>query len=215
MNHEKDLSESETKRLLRIRKRTKRKFTRDQAWRFKRVKKSWRRPKGLHNKVKREVKGRRPKVKVGYRSPKAVRFLHPSGKREKRVRKLEDMFNVNPQKEVVRIEGTVGRRKRRTLVEFAQTYGIRVLNPRLVSPPEMALEPEEELLPEEETLFEEGEEELFKEEKKDLFQEEELQEEDIKPSEETKKKEKTDETQSEELMEEELFKVEDETSEGE
>ena len=72
----------EKERLLRIRSAQKSKkpdFNRQESWRYKRVKSSWRRPRGRDSKM-RKKKGGWPKlVNVGYCSPKKVRGFHPSG----------------------------------------------------------------------------------------------------------------------------------------
>lgn len=49
------------------------KFTRHAYHRKKKLKPRWRRPRGLHNKQRLERKGATPRVKPGYRSPKATR----------------------------------------------------------------------------------------------------------------------------------------------
>ncbi|MGC8948728.1 MAG: eL32 family ribosomal protein, partial [Thermoprotei archaeon] len=50
------------------------------AWKVKRLMdSSWRRPKGQDNKIRLEIKGYPPRVKIGYRNMKKIRGIHPSG----------------------------------------------------------------------------------------------------------------------------------------
>ena len=74
------------KRLLTLRDTQKRRqpsFTRLESWRYKRLKGVWRKPKGIDNHMRLKRKGWPKSVTVGYRSPKKVRGLHPSGFYEK------------------------------------------------------------------------------------------------------------------------------------
>ena len=90
---------------------------------------SWRRPKGLDNKIRLERKGFPKKVKIGYRGPKIVRNLHPSGFKEVLVYNPSDLDKINPDIEAIRIASTVGKRKRSEILEKAKEIGIKVLNP--------------------------------------------------------------------------------------
>jgi large subunit ribosomal protein L32e len=103
-------------------------FLRNEWFRYKRLKRVWRRPRGQTNKL-RENYGYRPaKVRIGYGKPRSVRGLHPSGFREVPVFRVKDLEGVDPKVQAVRIGGTVGTRKRREIVESADKLGIRVLN---------------------------------------------------------------------------------------
>jgi len=103
-------------------------FVRYESWRYKRVKPSWRKPKGVDNKIK--CKGWPKSVDVGYRSPKSVRGLHPSGFEEVIVHNVQDLDAITPV-QAVRISHTVGRRKRADIVERAEDRKIVVLNKRV------------------------------------------------------------------------------------
>ncbi|MHA1610086.1 MAG: 50S ribosomal protein L32e [Candidatus Njordarchaeales archaeon] len=124
-----NITKTELERLMRIKKKRKRKFIRPYSWIWKKLDENWRRPRGKDNKVRLQIKGKPPLVKVGYRSPRKVRYLHPSGKEEVLVYKVEDLYNVDPLNQVVRIARTVGIRKRIEILKFARRFGIRVLNP--------------------------------------------------------------------------------------
>ena len=124
----------EEKRLLRLRNRMNRKrpkFRRQEWFRYKRLGDSWRKPRGKHSKM-REHKGYRPPVvDSGYRGPRKVRGLHPSGFKEVLVHNPKELDRVNPEREAIRIASRVGMKKRIAIEKKAEELGIRVLNPHL------------------------------------------------------------------------------------
>ena len=127
-----ELSEEE-ERLLTQRSRVgKPQFNRQDYHKKKRTPTSWRRPRGGLSKQRRGVKGKGPTVEAGFRSPKAVRGLHPSGFEEVRVENTDDLEGVDGDRQAVRIGSTVGGRKRERIEERAEEAGIRVLNPTYV-----------------------------------------------------------------------------------
>ncbi|MEF8888080.1 MAG: 50S ribosomal protein L32e [Haloarculaceae archaeon] len=120
----------EAERLLTQRRRvSKPKFNRQDHHKKKRVSTSWRRPRGQLSKQRRGIKGKGDTVGAGFRSPKAVRGLHPSGFEEVRVHNVDDLEGVDGDREAVRIASTVGGRKRERIEDEAEERGIRVLNP--------------------------------------------------------------------------------------
>ena len=135
---------------LRARTRMKRKkpnFIRQESWRYDRLKENWRRPRGIDNKMRRKIKGWPPTVSVGYRGPKAARGLHPSGYEEVLVHNVEELKNVNPKTQAVRIAHTVGKRKKAQILMQARKRRITVLN--LGEVKEEAKKEKEEETPEE------------------------------------------------------------------
>jgi len=119
-----------------LKKRKQPRFRRQESWRYKRVKENWRKPRGMDNKMRKRVKGWPSSPNKGYRNQKDVRGVHPSGLREALVTNVNDLEEVNPEYEAVRIAHTVGDRKRTEIVNKAKDMGIRVLNPREIKEPE-------------------------------------------------------------------------------
>jgi large subunit ribosomal protein L32e len=104
-------------------------FVRQESWRYVRLHPEWRKPKGIDNKVRRQDKGWPPLVRVGYRGPAESRGLHPSGHFEVLVHRPLDLDGLVPGRDVARIGGSVGAKKRDAILARATELGLRVLNP--------------------------------------------------------------------------------------
>ncbi|WP_394347456.1 50S ribosomal protein L32e [Halorhabdus amylolytica] len=127
-----ELSDEEARLLVQRRREGKPQFNRQDYHKKKRVPTSWRRPRGGLSKQRRGIKGKGDTVEAGFRTPEAVRGLHPSGFEEVRVHNVDDLDGVDGDREAVRIASKVGARKRERIEEVAEDEGIRVLNPTYV-----------------------------------------------------------------------------------
>jgi len=105
------------------------KFVREESWRYKRVKPSWRSAKGKSSRVRRSKEGWPPLVKVGYARPASIRGIHPSGMKEILVHRPQDLEQIDPKIHVARIAHTVGENKRLLILDEAERRTIHVLNP--------------------------------------------------------------------------------------
>lgn len=119
-------------RILRIAQRKKRQmpqFRHEQAHRWIRVNDSWRKVRGIDSATREKRRGRIAMVSSGYRTPKAVRNLHPSLFVEVMVYRASEVENLDPEVHAVRIASTVGARKRQEIISAADAKLLRVLNP--------------------------------------------------------------------------------------
>jgi large subunit ribosomal protein L32e len=91
------------------------------------LKKRWRRPKGLHNKVRLGKKGYRKKLQKGYGSPKQVKGLHPTGLKPKLVSRVEELKQVEKDEGVI-IAAGIGNKRRIEIVNQALKDNIKILN---------------------------------------------------------------------------------------
>jgi len=105
-------------------------FKRQNWFRYKRLGEKWRRPRGIHSKMRRHFKYRIPVVQIGFRGPASVRGLHPSGFEEVMINTPKEVDNVNPEAQAIRIASTVGDKKREIIVKKADKLKIRVFNRR-------------------------------------------------------------------------------------
>jgi len=116
-------------RLLRVRTRQKSKkpeFNFHDSHKKKRLATSWRKPRGLHNKLRQQIAAKGKLVRPGFGSPKAVRGYHPCGLPEVLVNNVAELEKA--QGFAVRIASAVGRRKRLDIEAKAAQAGLKVLN---------------------------------------------------------------------------------------
>jgi large subunit ribosomal protein L32e len=118
-------------RLLRVRIRQKAKkpeFNFHDSHKKKRLGTSWRKPRGLHNKLRQQVAAKGKLVRPGFGSPAAVRGFHPSGMPEVLVNNVAEMTKAEGC--AIRIASAVGMKKRLEIQAKAAEMGRKVLNPK-------------------------------------------------------------------------------------
>ncbi|KAI5124676.1 hypothetical protein M0805_004284 [Coniferiporia weirii] len=112
-----------------VKKRTKH-FKRHQSDRYKSVKESWRKPKGIDNRVRRRFKGQIAMPKIGYGSNKKTRHLLPNGLKKfcvSNVREVELLLMHN-KSFAAEIAHNVSSRNRILILEKAKALGVKVTN---------------------------------------------------------------------------------------
>ena len=159
---------TEKERLLELRKKINGKrpsFRRVESWRMIRVKDSWRKARGIDSKTRRKTKAGVKSPSIGYRGPKKVRGLHPSGFEEVRISNKEELIklNLSPKKHAIKISGRLGARKRLEIIDWLQKRNFKILNlgisqKEMEELETMLEESDKELVDEEEELDEEAEE---------------------------------------------------------
>jgi large subunit ribosomal protein L32e len=104
------------------------KFLRSEYHRYRRLGKSWRKPRGRHHKVRRSFEGKPASPRIGYRGKAEQRGLHPSGYAEVLVRTPEELESLDKDRQAVRIAGSVGKKKREKILKKAKKLKLKVLN---------------------------------------------------------------------------------------
>jgi len=108
--------------------RKKPKFKKQGSDYLKKVKDSWRKPRGRHSKLRRKEKSKGKLPNVGYRAPKETRGLHPSGLEEVYVQNIKDLEKIEPKKQAGRLSAKIGKRKKLEIVKKAEEMKIKLLN---------------------------------------------------------------------------------------
>lgn len=114
------------KLIARLRKR-KPQFRRPLAYAYA-MKEGWRKPRGIHSKMREDEKSKPAVVKIGYRSAKIIRGLHPSGYEEVHVQSLRDFQKIDTKTQAARFASGIGEKKRKIFADKAKELGIKVLN---------------------------------------------------------------------------------------
>lgn len=97
----------------------------------KRVKKRWRKPKGIDNKKRIRMKEHGANPKVGYKNSKEDRGKHPLGVKEVMVHNVRELMASTKDvkgKFAVRIGTSVSKRKKESIRKKAKELGVKTLN---------------------------------------------------------------------------------------
>ncbi|TAQ90254.1 hypothetical protein B7494_g1442 [Chlorociboria aeruginascens] len=112
-----------------VKKRTKR-FHRHQSDTYKCVDASWRKPKGIDNRVRRRFKGQMVMPSIGFGSNKKTRHMMPSGHKAFLVNNTRDveLLLMHNKTFAAEIAHAVSSRKRVEIVARAKQLGVKVTN---------------------------------------------------------------------------------------
>ncbi|MXY60635.1 MAG: 50S ribosomal protein L32e [Cenarchaeum sp. SB0665_bin_23] len=123
------------KQRLSIRRQVKKRkpdFVRPESWRYDRLKKRWKKPKGVdHHQRKQKSRGRPGLVKIGYGGPRIAKYLHPSGYTDNLVYRTEDLAGLDPKTDGIRLGHSVGTRKRIQIITAAMKKRFKIFNGRV------------------------------------------------------------------------------------
>ncbi len=103
-------------------------FIRQDTHKRKRLDLKWRKPKGIHSKIRHHFKGRRKMPSPGYGSPRKVKGMHASGLKIMNVVSAEGFKEIKKEKEGIIIPKSIGFKKRLQILKRAKDLGISVLN---------------------------------------------------------------------------------------
>jgi len=113
-----------------VKKRVK-KFTRHQSDRYDKVKRNWRRPKGIDNRVRRKFKGMYKMPNIGYGSAATTRHMMPTGFKKVLINNLAELevLMMSNKTYCAEIARGVSSKNRKTIIERAAQLAIRITNP--------------------------------------------------------------------------------------
>ena len=111
-------------------KKYKGKIKRWHSHQFKKVKESWRKPKGIDGRQRRKFKGTGKQVNIGYGSNKKTKHVLPNGFYKFVVSNVKDleMLMMNNRRYCAEIAHNVSSLKRKAIVDRAEQLNIRVTN---------------------------------------------------------------------------------------
>lgn len=94
----------------------------------KKFNKKWRKPRGLHNKIRLAKKGHQSRPAIGYRSPKKIRNLHKSGLKPVIITNLNKLTNLDTKTQGIILSSSLGQRKKIQILEKCLELKLIVLN---------------------------------------------------------------------------------------
>ncbi|MEM0382750.1 MAG: 50S ribosomal protein L32e [Candidatus Anstonellales archaeon] len=95
----------------------------------RRIKDSWRKPRGIDNKKRVRAKQYGKSPNIGYKNPEELRGMHPSGYFEILVERIEQLNDLDKDRYAIRLSGRLGKKKKLEIQKRAQELGIHILNP--------------------------------------------------------------------------------------
>ncbi|KAI9092156.1 ribosomal protein L32e [Phlyctochytrium arcticum] len=112
-----------------VKKRTT-KFIRHQSDRYKKVGESWRKPKGIDNRVRRRFKGQIAMPKIGYGANYKTRHLLPNGFKKFLVNNVADLdlLLMHNRTYAAEIAHSVSSKKRVDIIQRAAQLNVKVTN---------------------------------------------------------------------------------------
>lgn len=87
----------------------------------------WRRPKGLHSKMRERRAGHDKRVSIGYGAPRKLKHLDSSGLKKILIKNIHSLSEIK-QGEGIIIPSTIGDKKRIEILKKAISQNIKVLN---------------------------------------------------------------------------------------
>jgi large subunit ribosomal protein L32e len=116
--------------MIKIRKRNK-PFNRHHSDRYKRLKTSWRKPRGIDNCVRRRFKGKTIMPNIGFGSDRKTRNLNVNGLLKVRVFNVKDlnMLIMSNRKFQAEVGKGVGSKKKGMILKKALSLDIKITNP--------------------------------------------------------------------------------------
>lgn len=121
-----------TRKIRKVKKRTKR-FTKHEYEDYPgKLTPAWRRPRGIDSCMRRQFRGRKPLVKIGYGNRRVQRHILPSGFKKFLVRNPADLeiLLMNNRVYAAEIAANLNSRKREKIVQRARELNVKILNPR-------------------------------------------------------------------------------------
>src|SRR3989344_3619356 len=99
------------------------KFKRQQSI-LKKLKSNWRRPRGLHSKLRLKKGGKGKRPKIGYRKEKNLRYLIKN-KETVLIKSMKDLENIDKQ---IIISSSIGLKKKLDIIKKAKELKLDIIN---------------------------------------------------------------------------------------
>ena len=106
----------------------KKEFVRQDAHKKVKLGNKWRKPKGLHSKMRLSFKGYNKSVSIGYGNPKSTRGLDKSGLKLVIIKSLKGLEKINAKEECIAVAKTIGLKKKIEILKQAIKKSINVVN---------------------------------------------------------------------------------------
>jgi len=103
-------------------------FIRQEGHIRKRLGTKWRRPKGVHSKMREKRAGKHAQVRAGYRSLRKLRGLHKTGAVEVLVSTISQLNKINKETQLAVFASAIGQRKKQIMLKKATELGIKISN---------------------------------------------------------------------------------------